>query len=143
MSKPRSVETSEELQNAMYGDRKTALRFFRRMAEGKDDFETKIFSQFIAARILEADCTKGRRRPDALVRALSLSGTTDKNREMRDIAENINGLAQFDNAKHPVVGNALIKFIEQAIAAGRIRDVGDVPKTLRNELTKQRRKKKG
>lgn len=136
--KPRSIETSEELQDAIDGDRKNALQFYRKTANGVFDLETKLFLQTVAARILIADCVKGRRRADALLRALSLSGTADKNREMRETAEVFNSIMQMDaGAKHPFVGAALVRFTES-----KFPDVADVRKTLQNELAKMRRGKK-
>jgi hypothetical protein len=137
MSKSRSIETSEELQSAMSGDRTDALQFIRDFAFGRRDFETMYFMEVIAGRILIADRTTGRRRADKLMRALSLSGRIDTHRDMRHQAEIFQA---FQN--RPVVDKQLLGRIQSSIDSGALHPVGDLRKTLQNELAKARRPKK-
>lgn len=75
---------------AMAGDRKANINMLERVAQGVFDEDVKMWLAHLAGGVLDAESKDaGRLRDAAIVRALGLQGTADKNRELRELCENL------------------------------------------------------
>lgn len=79
-------ETSKEYQDAL-DDRRTALAFWRCVAQGKMHGEVGEWLQEIAMRVLAADdeySKNPKKRAEALMRAIGLAGKLDQHHALRE-----------------------------------------------------------
>lgn len=67
-------ETSKELQDALDGDRASALAMWRSIADGNADAEALAWVRHVARRLLDADRSKKQTRIAAIVEAVGLVG---------------------------------------------------------------------
>lgn len=75
---------------AMAGDRKATINMLEQVAQGVFDEDVKMWLVHLAGAVLDAESKDaGRLRDAAIVRALGLQGTADKNRELRELCENL------------------------------------------------------
>ncbi len=113
-------ECSQLFQQALNGDRTSALVMWRQVAEGRRDQETRLWTISIAKRILEADqdvdANKddgARRRPDKLMAAISLTGREDLNRRIRELVRALDGFVNLETGKKPRLTRQIISMLRE------------------------------
>ena len=79
-------EQSQTFCQALDGDHTSSLDMWRWVAAGKWDIETKVWCQEVAKRLLDEDnAPDWKRRPDAVLKAVGLSGKANRLREIDEI----------------------------------------------------------
>lgn len=77
---------SQQFCNALEGNRDSALKMWRQVADGKWDIEAKLWCQEIAKRLLAEDNPpSAKRKPDAIQKAVGLAGKKNTHEKIDEI----------------------------------------------------------
>jgi len=95
---------SKTLQDALDGDRTSALALWRQVAEDPNDEESVTWVRAVAQRLLEADEADRKRRQMAIVEAVGLAGYEDRARALREKIEIIQDFENLDRKAPPARG---------------------------------------
>lgn len=90
-------ETSQDLQRALGGDHAATRALLASFARGEFGIDAREWLRAVSARLLDADTGAAldhRRRPDAIVKALGLTGRGDQDRQLLDLVEGLDGLVE-------------------------------------------------
>ena len=118
-----TIETSQELQMAIDGDRASTRELLASFARGEFGTDARAWLNIISARLLDADDEPdARRRPEKIMRALGLAGRGDPDRRLVAL---VSAFDSFENLDDPKAGLQTSALAQEAKGRGLISELVD------------------